>query len=65
MIKLTKERQYQFLLNRKPQEFGLMSSQVWLDDSKRLVFLLARYKFVSKMLIGKKNVLEIGCADGF
>ena len=65
MIKITKERQYQFLLNRKPQGFGLMSSQVWLDDPKRLVFLLARYKFVSKMLIGKKNVLEIGCADGF
>ena len=61
----TKEPQYQFLLKRKPQGLGLMSSQVWVDDPRRLVFLLARYKFVSKMLIGKKNVLEIGCADAF
>jgi 2-polyprenyl-3-methyl-5-hydroxy-6-metoxy-1,4-benzoquinol methylase len=65
MNSLTKEPQYQFLLKRKPQAFGLMSSQVWMDDPRRLVFLLARYKFVSKMLFGKKNVLEIGCADAF
>src|SRR5690242_9525851 len=26
---------------------------------------MSRYKFVSKMLAGSKNVLEIGCGDGF
>jgi SAM-dependent methyltransferase len=45
--------------------FGLMSNQVWHDDPRRLVFVLARYKFVSKMLSGKQKVLEVGCADAF
>jgi 2-polyprenyl-3-methyl-5-hydroxy-6-metoxy-1,4-benzoquinol methylase len=30
-----------------------------------LAFLLARYKFCSKLLTGKDHVLEIGCGDGF
>ncbi len=45
--------------------FGLMSNQVWYDDPKRLAFLLARYKFVGKMLAGASRVLEVGCADAF
>jgi 2-polyprenyl-3-methyl-5-hydroxy-6-metoxy-1,4-benzoquinol methylase len=44
---------------------GLMNNQVWHDDPKRLVFTLARYKFVSKMLSGRSSVLEIGCGDAF
>jgi cyclopropane fatty-acyl-phospholipid synthase-like methyltransferase len=32
-------------------------------DPKHLGFVLARYKFVSKMLVGKARVLEIGCGD--
>lgn len=44
---------------------GLMNNQVWHEDPRRLVFTLARYKFVSKMLGGRKNVLEVGCGDGF
>ena len=44
---------------------GLMSGQTWHDDPKRLLFMLARYKFVSKMLAGKRRVLEVGCGDGF
>jgi 2-polyprenyl-3-methyl-5-hydroxy-6-metoxy-1,4-benzoquinol methylase len=36
------------------------------SDPKRLLFLLSRYKFVSKILSENfKNVLEIGCGDGF
>jgi 2-polyprenyl-3-methyl-5-hydroxy-6-metoxy-1,4-benzoquinol methylase len=46
-------------------KFGLMSNQVWHDDPKRLLFVLSRYKFVSKMLAGRENALEIGCADAF
>ena len=69
MTEKTKENQYHICLDLKNKEgfarFGLMSNQVWHDDPKRLVFLLSRYKFVAKMLSGKKNVLEIGCADGF
>ena len=47
------------------QKLGLMNSNVWHQDPKRLAFTLARYKFVSKMLDGQKDVAEIGCGDGF
>jgi cyclopropane fatty-acyl-phospholipid synthase-like methyltransferase len=47
------------------QKLGLMNSSVWYEDPRRLVFTLARYKFVAKMLSGKQRVLEIGCGDGF
>ncbi len=65
----TREPQYQNCLDLRDgsgiAQFGLMSNQVWHDDPKRLLFVLARYKFVAKMLSGKRNVLEIGCADAF
>jgi SAM-dependent methyltransferase len=44
---------------------GLHSNQWWCDDPKRLAFVLARYKFVSKLLRGYERVLEIGCGDAF
>jgi 2-polyprenyl-3-methyl-5-hydroxy-6-metoxy-1,4-benzoquinol methylase len=44
---------------------GLMTNQAWRDDPKRLAFTFARYKFVAKMLAGRKHALEIGCADAF
>ena len=47
------------------QKFGIMNNGVWHDDPKRLVFTLARYKFVAKMFSGKSEVAEIGCGDGF
>ncbi|MDA9637009.1 class I SAM-dependent methyltransferase [SAR86 cluster bacterium] len=47
------------------QKLGLMNNSVWYEDPKRLIFTLSRYKFVSKMLSGKKDVAEIGCGDGF
>lgn len=69
MSKKTREPQYQQLLEKFDEQglesFGLMTSQAWDDDPKRLAFTLARYKFVAKMLNGRKNVLEIGCADAF
>jgi len=65
----TKEKQYQVLLEKRDTvglaRLGLMSSQVYLDDPKRLTFLLSRYKFVAKMFGGMKRVLEVGCADAF
>lgn len=48
-----------------PPEMGPMTGQVWRGDPRRLVFLLARYKFVSKMLVGKRNAIEFGCGDAF
>jgi hypothetical protein len=65
----TREPQYAELLRRREEKglarLGLMSSQVYFDDPKRLTFVLSRYKFVSKMLEGQAHVLEIGCADAF
>ncbi len=65
----TKERQYEACLEVSEAHgrarLGLMTNQVWHDDPKRLAFVLARYKFVSRMLSGLGWVLEIGCADAF
>lgn len=47
------------------QRFGIMHNEAWYSDPKHLVFTFARYKFVAKMLSGKKRVAEIGCGDGF
>jgi len=62
----TREKQYSFLGNKKYRpKFGLMSGATWVDDPKRLLFLLSRYKFVSKLLDPEEKVLEVGCADAF
>jgi len=44
---------------------GIMTNQVYYDDPRRLAILLARYKFVAKMLSGRRNVAEVGCGDAF
>lgn len=65
----TREAQYQALLDIKAEEglarLGLMTNQSWRDDPRHLLFVLARYKFVAKMLTGRSRVLEVGCADAF
>lgn len=37
----------------------------YLRDPRSLLFKLSRYKVVGKLLAEYKNVLEIGCGDGF
>jgi 2-polyprenyl-3-methyl-5-hydroxy-6-metoxy-1,4-benzoquinol methylase len=44
---------------------GLLKNWEWYDDPRRLLFSLARAKFVAKMFAGRENVLEIGCGDAF
>jgi 2-polyprenyl-3-methyl-5-hydroxy-6-metoxy-1,4-benzoquinol methylase len=65
----TREEQYQadieLVRDQGLTPLGLMTNQAWNDDPKHLAFTAARYKFVAKMLAGKKNVLEVGCADAF
>ena len=65
----TREPQYQAALDIADadgvSQLGLMTNQVWHDDPRRLAILLARYKFVAKMLSGAADVLEVGCADAF
>ena len=48
-----------------PERMGFMTSWAWIDDPRRLAFMLSRYKFVSKMLADIPRVLEVGCGDGF
>ena len=66
---VTKEAQYQFMVDLRDKEglarLGLVANQIWQDDPRHLLFSLARYKFVSKMLSGKRKVLEVGCGDAF
>ena len=65
----TKEQQYSVLFDVVEKhgvaKLGLMVNQAWNQDPKRVLFTLARYKFVSRMLQGRQRVLEIGCADAF
>jgi 2-polyprenyl-3-methyl-5-hydroxy-6-metoxy-1,4-benzoquinol methylase len=65
----TREPQYQdqieLLRAKGLTKLGLMTNQVYHDDPRRLVFILARYKFVAKMLSGRKRILEVGAGDAF
>ena len=65
----TREPQYQHCLDVAGTNglatLGLMTNQCWHDDPRRLPFVLARYKFVAKMLEGRRRVAEVGCADAF
>jgi 2-polyprenyl-3-methyl-5-hydroxy-6-metoxy-1,4-benzoquinol methylase len=65
----TKEPQYARLLEVQQEAgistLGLMTNQVWHEDPRRLAFILARYKFVAKMLSGYHAVAELGCGDAF
>ena len=54
-----------FAEDRGAISLGLLKSREWIEDPRRLVFSLARYKFVAKMLSGRRSVLEIGCGDAF
>ena len=63
----TKEIQNQFQVEEfsriGPATLGPWTSHIWRSDPRHLGFLLARYKFVAKMLEGKDSVLEVGCGD--
>ncbi len=65
----TKEVQYQVMIEAAKERgvecFGLRASESWHEDPKHLLFRLSRYKFVAKMLAGRKHVLEVGCGDAF
>ena len=54
-----------FVEERGQVSLGLLKSREWIEDPRRFLFSQSRYKFVSKLLSGRKNVLEIGCGDAF
>ena len=43
-----------------PTSLGLNTNYMWNNDPKKLFISMARYKFVSRMINGKKNILEVG-----
>lgn len=65
----TVEPQYDAHVELKQKQgltkLGVEKNANWCSDPRHLVFVLSRYKFVSKMLSGKNRVLEVGCGDGF
>jgi SAM-dependent methyltransferase len=65
----TRERQYQAHVALRDSQglshLGLRANAAWHADPKRLGIVLARYKFVAKMLSGKRRVLEVGCGDAW
>jgi cyclopropane fatty-acyl-phospholipid synthase-like methyltransferase len=48
-----------------PVLMGPAAVHTWRTDPRRLPIMLARYKFVAKMLAGRQRAIEIGCGDGF
>jgi 2-polyprenyl-3-methyl-5-hydroxy-6-metoxy-1,4-benzoquinol methylase len=69
MERKTREPQYNLQFERLekdgPVMMGPTASHLWRNDPKHLSFLLARYKFCSKILYGRRKVLEVGCGDSF
>ena len=67
MRKKNKSQNAQLIFKEKYglEKLGLMSNKRWQEDPRGLLFSLSRYKFVSKMFEGKKNILEVGCGDGW
>jgi 2-polyprenyl-3-methyl-5-hydroxy-6-metoxy-1,4-benzoquinol methylase len=65
----TREPQYQAHVALRDAQglsrLGLRANAAWHADPRRLGIVLARYKFVAKMLSGKRRVLEVGCGDGW
>jgi 2-polyprenyl-3-methyl-5-hydroxy-6-metoxy-1,4-benzoquinol methylase len=55
----------EFAQKRGAISLGLLKSREWIEDPRRFLFSQSRYKFVSKMLSGRSNALEIGCGDAF
>ncbi len=61
----TREGHYGDHFDVPPTRLGSRANTTWHRDPKRLGIVLARYKFVAKMLAGKARVLEVGCGDAW
>lgn len=69
MKEAAKEQQNQSQLDdyfaNPPKAMGPWTSHIWRNDPRHLAFMLARYKFVAKMLEGRGRAIEVGCGDAF
>ena len=59
------EPQYSGYINRPRARLGLRANEWYETDPRSLLFSLARYEFVAKMLSGSERVLEVGCGDAW
>lgn len=59
-----KEKKFPTYQYEHTVELGPWTSHSYIHDPLHILFVLARYKFVAKMLSSKKHLLEIGCGDG-
>lgn len=59
------ESQYAGYSDLPRERLGLRANVWWRDDPRSLLFSMARYEFVAKMLAGYGEVLEIGCGDAW
>lgn len=65
----TREAQYSTCIELRDtkgiEPLGIVMNLVWHENPRHLLFMLARYKFVARMLEGRRRVLEVGCGDAF
>lgn len=64
-IKQKFDSETEYFFNTEQVKLGSWTSESMMHDPKHLSFVLARYKFVAKILEGRQGVLEIGCGDAF
>jgi 2-polyprenyl-3-methyl-5-hydroxy-6-metoxy-1,4-benzoquinol methylase len=64
-MRINSQYDYMFESNDRPESLGVVSAKTWENDPKRLLFTLARYKFVAKILAGYTSVMEVGCGDAW
>jgi len=64
-MKINSQYDYMFQSDESPEALGVVTAKTWEKDPKRLLFTLARYKFVAKILAGYSKVLEVGCGDAW
>ncbi len=60
---LQNQKQFDSYFTEGGVSLGPYSSHIWRNDPRHMGFLFARYKFCAKMLINKKDILEVGCGD--
>ena len=59
------EKWVDHIINTPGRVLGPRVSYSIINDPRRLVIGLSRYKFCAKMLKGKNKVIEVGCGDAF
>ncbi|MCX5713862.1 MAG: class I SAM-dependent methyltransferase [Candidatus Omnitrophica bacterium] len=57
-------KEFKGILPDKNVTFGRFYSYQFLNTPRSILFTLSKYKFASKLIGPKKNILEVGCSEG-